>query len=93
MSAPGLWQRVERLLWKRGVNTWLELVLWIVLIYIVTGVGFTVMHIELMSVLESVLSGQFTIFADLAALAVMVAGWPFLWGSSLVCGVAGCGLF
>jgi hypothetical protein len=42
---------------------------------------------------ESALSTQFTVFADLAALFVMVAFWPILLVTSLVCGVAGCGMF
>ena len=42
---------------------------------------------------ETALSTQFTVFANLAALLVMVAFWPFLLGTALVCGVAGCGMF
>lgn len=93
MSAPGLWQRVERMLFERGINTVLEVVLWMLLVYILIGVGYAVFHIELLDQLESSLSGAFPIFADIAALIVTIAGWPFLWGSSLLCGLAGCGLF
>ena len=89
----GLWKRTERALFKRGINTWVEVVLWITLVYIIFGVIYTAFHIELISVLRGVLSGQFTIFADIAALAVMVGGWPFLLVTSWGCGVAGCGLF
>lgn len=90
---PGLWKRAEQALFKRGINTMVEVVLWITLIYLIFGVIYTAFHIELIAVLRSVLSGQFTIFADIAALAVMVAGWPFLLVTSWACGVAGCGLF
>jgi hypothetical protein len=93
MSEPGLWERVQQSLFKRGINTVVEVVLWMTLFYTIIGVIYTVFHIELMGELRSALSGEFTIFADLAALAAMVSGWPFLLGSSLVCGVAGCGLF
>jgi hypothetical protein len=93
MSTPGLWQRVERMLFQRGINTVLEVVLWILLAYIIVGVGYAVFHIELLGQLESALSGTFPIFADIAALVVTIAGWPFLWGTSVVCGVAGCGMF
>jgi hypothetical protein len=93
VSAPGLWERMQQKLLQRGISTTLELVLWLALVYIVIGVGYTVFHIELMGQLESALSGTFTIFADLAALAVMVSCWPYLWGTSLLCGVAGCGMF
>ena len=93
MSEPGIWQRVERKLLERGVNTYLELGLWIALVYIVIGVGYTVFHVELMGQLQSALTGAFPIFSDIAALVVMVLGWPYLWATSFVCGVAGCGLF
>ena len=93
MSAPGLWQRVERMLWARGINTVLEVVLWVMLAYIVVGVGYAVFHIELLDQLESSLSGTFPILADIAALLLTIATWPFLWGTSLLCGVAGCGVF
>ena len=56
-----------------------EVVLWIALFYIIVGVVYAVFHIELMGELRSALSGEFTIFADIAALAAMVAFWPFLW--------------
>ncbi len=93
MSAPGMWQRVERMLLQRGINTYLELALWITLVYIVIGVGYTLFHVELMSELQAALTGTFPIFSDIAALVVMVAAWPYLWATSFVCGVAGCGLF
>lgn len=93
MSEPGIWQRVERKLLERGVNTYLELGLWIALVYIVIGVGYTVFHVELMGQLQSALTGAFPIFSDIAALVAMVLGWPYLWATSFVCGVAGCGLF
>ncbi len=93
MSTPGLWERVERMLLQRGINTFLELGLWIMLVYIVIGVGYTVFHVELMGQLQSALTGTFPIFSDIAALVVMVVGWPFLWVTSFLCGVAGCGMF
>jgi hypothetical protein len=93
MSELGMWQRVERKLLERGVNTYLELGLWISLVYIVIGVGYTIFHVELMGQLQQALTGAFPIFSDIAALVVMVLGWPFLWASSFLCGVAGCGLF
>jgi hypothetical protein len=93
MPEPGMWQRVERKLLERGVNTYLELGLWIALVYIVIGVGYTIFHVELMGQLQQALTGAFPIFSDIAALVVMVLGWPFLWASSFLCGVAGCGLF
>jgi hypothetical protein len=88
-----MWQRVEQMLLQRGINTFLEVGLWIALIYIVGGVGYTIFHVELMSQLQSALTGAFPIFSDIAALIVMVVAWPYLWATSLVCGVAGCGLF
>jgi hypothetical protein len=81
------------LLSKRGINTWLEFALWVLLGYTVIGVGYAMLHIELIGQLESYLSGDFTIFANLAALAAAVALWPLLLTSSLLCGVAGCGMF
>jgi hypothetical protein len=93
MSEPGMWVRVERMLLERGINTFLELALWLTLLYIVIGVGYTIFHVELMSQLQQALTGAFPIFSDIAALLVMVGGWPYLWATSLVCGVAGCGLF
>jgi hypothetical protein len=93
MSALRLWQRVEQMLFKRGINTVLEVVLWAMLFYIVIGVVYAVFHIELLDQLASSLSGTFPIFADIAALIVTIVGWPFLWGTSLLCGVAGCGMF
>ena len=93
MSEPGIWVRVERTLLERGINTFSELALWITLVYIVIGVGYTIFHIELMGQLQQALTGAFPIFSDIAALLVMVVGWPFLLATSFVCGVAGCGLF
>ena len=93
MSAPGLWGRVERMLLQRGINTFLELGLWIALVYTVIGVGYTIFHVELMGQLQQSLTGAFPIFSDIAALVVMVVAWPFLLATSLLCGVAGCGLF
>jgi hypothetical protein len=75
------------------VNTYLELALWIMLAYIVIGVGYTFFHIELMGQLQQALTGAFPIFSDIAALVVMVVAWPFLLATSLLCGVAGCGWF
>lgn len=88
-----MWQRVRQLLMGRGINTYVELALWITLIYTVFGVAYAMFHIELIGQLEAALSGDFTIFANLAALAVTVALWPLLFVSSVVCGVAGCGVF
>lgn len=88
-----MWQRVERMLLERGINTFLEVGLWITLIYIVIGVGYTIFHVELMGQLQSALTGTFPIFSDIAALGVMVVAWPYLWATSIVCGVAGCGAF
>ena len=69
-----------------------ELALRAVLVYVVVGVVYTALHIELLDQLEDALSGQFTTFADYAALAVTIALWPLLAVSALVCGVAGCGV-
>lgn len=88
-----MWQRMQQLLLQRGINTYVELALWITLVYTVIGVGYAMFHIELIGQLEAALSGDFTIFANIAALAVTVALWPLLLISSLVCGVAGCGVF
>lgn len=88
-----MWERVQQLLLQRGINTYLELALWMTLIYTVFGVGYALFHIELIGQLEAALSGDFTIFANIAALAVTVALWPLLLISSLACGVAGCGVF
>ncbi|KUI44095.1 addiction module protein [Mycobacterium sp. IS-1590] len=88
-----MWERVQQMLLQRGINTYLELVLWITLIYIVIGVVYAAFHIELIGQLEAALSGDFTIFANIAALVVAVALWPLLLISSWVCGVAGCGVF
>jgi len=70
----------------------MELVLRGILAYVVIGFVFTGLHVELVGLLENQLSAQFTVFADYAALAVMVVGWPLLLGSALVCGIAGCGV-
>ena len=88
-----MWERVQRALFRRGINTVVELALWILLFYIIVGVVYAAFHIELTGQLETALSTQFTVFANLAALLVMVAFWPFLLVSSLMCGVAGCGMF
>jgi hypothetical protein len=88
-----MWERVQRVLVRLGINTLLELALWILLFYIIIGVAYAGFHIELMGQLGSALSTQFTVFADLAALFVMVAFWPIVLVTSLVCGVAGCGMF
>ncbi|OBB72199.1 Uncharacterised protein [Mycolicibacterium flavescens] len=88
-----MWERVQQLLLQRGINTYLELALWITLVYIVIGVGYAMFHIELIGQLEAALSGDFTIFANIAALVVAVALWPLLLISSWACGVAGCGVF
>lgn len=88
-----MWERAQQALFRRGINTWLELVLWLTLAYLIVGVVYAVFHIELIDQLGSVLSGQFTIFSDIAALLLTLAAWPFLFVTSLVCGVSGCGLF
>ncbi|MGV0787889.1 addiction module protein [Mycolicibacterium sp. XJ2] len=88
-----MWQRVQQMLLQRGINTYLELTLWITLVYIVIGVGYAMFHIELIGQLEAALSGDFTIFANIAALVVAVVLWPLLLISAWVCGVAGCGIF
>jgi hypothetical protein len=93
VSAPGMWQRVEQMMLKRGINTFLEVGLWILLFYILIGVVYAVFHIELMGQLEHALSGTFTIFADIAALIVLITCWPLLLVTSFMCGVAGCGIF
>ncbi|WP_235738208.1 addiction module protein [Mycolicibacterium austroafricanum] len=72
----------------RAVEVGLRLVLG----YVVIGFVYTVLHIELVDQLENTLSAQFTVFADYAALAVMVLMWPLLLASSWICGIAGCGL-
>ncbi len=87
-----MWARVQQLLLQRGINTWLEVALWVLLVYTVIGVGYAMLHIELIGQLEAALSGDFTIFANLAALATAVALWPLLLISSLACGVAACGM-
>ncbi|UUO01574.1 addiction module protein [Mycolicibacterium novocastrense] len=88
-----MWERLQQMLLHRGVNTYLELALWITLVYVVIGVVYAAFHIELIVQLEAALSGDFTIFANLAALVVAVVLWPLLLISSWVCGVAGCGVF
>ncbi|GAT11124.1 addiction module protein [Mycolicibacterium novocastrense] len=88
-----MWERVQQMLLQRGINTYLELMLWITLVYIVIGVVYAAFHIELIGQLEAALSGDFTIFANIAALVVAVVLWPLLLISSWVCGVAGCGVF
>ena len=88
-----MWERAQRALFRRGINTVLELALWILLFYIIVGVVYAAFHIELTGQLETALSTEFTVFANLAALLVMVAFWPFLLVSALMCGVAGCGMF
>ena len=88
-----MWQRVQQVLLQRGINTWLEFVLWLTLVYTVVGVGYAMLHIELIGQLEAELSDEFSVFANIGSLAVTVALWPLLLGTSLVCGVAGCGMF
>ena len=64
------------------------------LVYIVIGIGYSEFHVELMSQLQQALTGAFPIFSDIAALLVMrSSARPYLWATSLVCGVAGCRLF
>jgi hypothetical protein len=70
----------------------LEFALRMLLVYIVVGFVYTGTHIELLDQLENQLSAAFTVFADYAALAVMMSAWPLLLGSAMVCGVAGCGV-
>jgi hypothetical protein len=91
--ANDMWEKAQQALLCRGINTWLEVALWITLFYVIVGVIYAVLHIELISQLRNALAGQLTIFADIAALAVTVAGWPFLFVTSIVCGASGCGLF
>jgi hypothetical protein len=88
-----MWERAQRALFRLGIDTVLELALWTLLFYIIIGLVYTAFHIELMGQLEVALSTRFTVFANLAALFVTVAFWPILLVSSLVCGVAGCGMF
>jgi hypothetical protein len=88
-----VWDRLQRALLRLGINTYLELGLWIALVYTVFGVIYAALHLELVGQLDSALSGDFTIFANIAALLTAVLLWPVLLISSLVCGVAGCGLF
>ncbi|AMO63373.1 Uncharacterised protein [Mycolicibacterium phlei] len=88
-----MWDRLQRALLRLGINTYLELGLWIALVYTVFGVIYAALHLELVGQLDSALSGDFTIFANIAALLTAVLLWPVLLISSLVCGVAGCGLF
>ncbi|ULE35531.1 addiction module protein [Mycobacterium sp. IDR2000157661] len=88
-----MWQRVQQMLLRRGINTWLELVLWLALFYTIVGVGYASLHIELMVQLEHALSDEFSVFANIASLVLTVALWPVLLGTSLLCGVAGCGVF
>ncbi|BBY80525.1 hypothetical protein MPUL_16830 [Mycolicibacterium pulveris] len=87
-----IWERVQQALLRRGINTVVELVLWIGLAYTVIGVAYAMLHIELIGQLKHALSADFTVFANIAALVVAVLGWPVLLASSLLCGVAGCGL-
>lgn len=88
-----MWERVQQKLLQRGINTWLELGLWVLLVYTVIGVGYAMLHIELIGQLEDALSEEFSVFANIASLVTAVAMWPLLLGTSLVCGVAGCGMF
>ena len=88
-----MWKRLQHKLQQRGITTYLEVVLWFALIYTVIGVVYAAFHIELIGQLEGALSGDFTIFANIAALVVTVGLWPLLLISSMVCGVAGCGVF
>ena len=88
-----MWQRVQQVLLQRGINTWLDFLLWLTLIYTLVGVGYAMLHIELIGQLENALSDEFSVFANLASLAAAVALWPLLLGTSLVCGVAACGMF
>lgn len=82
-----MWERMQQMLLQRGINTYLELALWITLVYIVIGVGYAMFHIELIGQLEAALSGDFTIFANIAgpgrgrrALAAAVDQLVGLWG-------------
>jgi hypothetical protein len=88
-----MWERAQKALFQRGINTVLEVVLWGTLFYVILGVVYAIFHIELTDQLESAISGQFTIFDDIAALVTTVLFWPILLISAFVCGVSGCGLF
>lgn len=62
------------------------------LIYTALGMMYTALHTPLLGRLESLFSAQFTVFADLIAVAASIALWPILLGSAFVCGTSGCGL-
>lgn len=70
----------------------MDVALRVILVHVVIGFGYTALHIEVLDQLEHALSGQFTTFADYAALAVTVTMWPLLAVSELACGVAACGI-
>ncbi|WP_231645456.1 addiction module protein [Mycolicibacterium mengxianglii] len=85
--------RVQRVLDQPlTVGALIEAVLWVALPYVVIGVIYASCHIELMGQLESAFSARFTVFADLVSLATLIGLWPMLLASSLLCGVAGCGV-
>jgi hypothetical protein len=87
-----VWRRVEQMLLQRGINTVLEVLLWITLAYTIVGVGYAMLHIELVGQLEFQLKDEFSVFATIGSVVVTVVLWPLLLGSSLLCGVAGCGV-
>ena len=78
------------MLLQRGINTFLELGLWIILVYIVIGVGYTMFHVELMGQLQSALIGAFPIFSDIAGADRDGGGLAVSRVTSFLCGVAGC---
>ncbi|WP_260761833.1 hypothetical protein [Mycobacterium sp. SMC-4] len=87
------WRRFLRSYRTGGsAATFVDRALLVALLYTVAGVIYTAANIPLLGRLESLFNPQFTVFADLIAVAASVALWPILLASALLCDTAGCGV-
>ena len=63
------------------------------LAYTALGAIYLGFNVPVLDRLESLFSTQFTVFADLIAVATAVVLWPLLLITAWACGTAGCGAF
>jgi hypothetical protein len=84
--------RLRRFLRREAGRPALDVALTIFLLYVVVGVVYLFFHVDLWTELQHVFSSQLTFFANVGALLAIVLLWPVLLLTSLVCGVATCGL-
>ncbi|MGE2832792.1 hypothetical protein [Mycobacterium sp. SMC-4] len=70
----------------------LDRALVLALVYTAIGAVYIGLNVPVLDRLESLFSAQFTVFADLVAVAAAVVLWPVLLISSWACGEVGCGV-